>query len=141
MKKNYSPKWVASKQTRKQRKYRAHAPLHRRQVMVSAHLDKTLKKEYKKRSMPLRVGDEVIVMRGSFRKKGGKVSVVDLKKLKIQVEGVKAKKISGQEVSAFIDPSNVMITKLNTEDKFRTKFMKVGQKKSKTVKSGVIIQG
>ena len=139
MKKNYSPKWVSSKQPRKQRKYRAHAPLHRRQAMASAHLDKALRKEMKKRSAQVRVGDEVVIMCGTFRKKGGKVSVVDLKKLKIQIEGVKTKKISGQEVPVFIDPSNVMITKLNTDDKFR---IKIGKKKQKAVvKSGVIIQG
>ncbi|HLD85020.1 MAG TPA: 50S ribosomal protein L24 [archaeon] len=139
MKKNYSPKWVSSKQPRKQRKYRAHAPLHRRQAMASAHLDKALRKETKKRSAQVRVGDEVVVMRGTFRKKGGKVSLVDLKKLKIQIEGVKVKKISGQEVPASIDPSNVMITRFNMEDKLRMKAG--GKKKPKAIKSGVVIQG
>ncbi|MBI4162760.1 MAG: 50S ribosomal protein L24 [Candidatus Aenigmarchaeota archaeon] len=119
----YSPDWLSSKQPRKQRKYRFNAPLHRRQKMVAAHLDKALKKELKKRSMPVRVGDEVMIMRGEYLKKTGKVSMVDLKKLKLEIEGIKRKKVSGQEVSVLVDPSNVKIIKIADEAR-RKKFMK-----------------
>lgn len=71
--------------------------------------------------MPVRKGDEVSIKRGDFRGKTGKVSKVELKKLRIFVEGVKQKKISGQEVDAPIQPSNVVITNLNLDDKERLK--------------------
>lgn len=124
MKKQFSPKWVSSTQTRKQRKYRANAPLHLRRSMLSAHLSKDLRKEYRTRAISVRVGDEVTVTRGEYRKKSGKITAVDMKKLKIFVDSVKRKKVSGEEKEIPIDPSNVKITKLNMDDVRRKKFMK-----------------
>ena len=124
MKKSYSHNWLSSKQPRKQRKYRYNAPLHRRQKMVAAHLDRALMKEYKKRSMTVRTGDEVMIMRGEYAKKTGKVARIDLKKLKLEIDGIKRKKVSGQDVSVLVDPSNVKIIKLADEAR-RKKFMKI----------------
>ncbi len=120
MRKEFSPKWNSSKQPRKQRKFRYNAPVHTRQKLVSAHLSKELRKQTLRRAVPVRKGDEVIVTRGKFRKKSGKVSRVDLGALKAYVEGIKVKKASGQEVEAPMEPSNLIITKLNLEDKERT---------------------
>ena len=119
--KEFSKKWIKSRQPRKQRKYRYHAPLHIRQKLVSAHLDKKIRGSYGKRSLPIRKGDEVIVLRGEFKKKKGNVTRVDLKKLKIFIDNIKRKKVSGQEFEIPIDPSNVMITSLNLGDKMRKK--------------------
>jgi large subunit ribosomal protein L24 len=121
MKRKFSNHWKSSKQPRKQRKFRHNAPLHVRQKLVSATLDKSLRKEFKTRSLPVRKNDEVQVMRGEFKKMKGKVSRVDLKKMKVYVEGIKRKKSSGQEVLIPIDPSNVKIVKLYTDDKKRLK--------------------
>jgi len=138
MKQYFSPKWISSKQPRKQRKYRYNAPLHLRQKMLSVHLDKGLRVIYKKRSLPARVGDEVVVTAGKFRKISGKISKIDMKGLKIYVDSIKRKKVSGQEMEIAIDPSNVMITKLNLDDKRRQKFMKrKGVKEEITTKKDV----
>ena len=69
--------------------------------------------------MSLRKGDEVIVMKGQHAKKTGKISKVELSELKIFIEGLKVKKVSGQEVDFPVDPSNVVVTKLNLDDKKR----------------------
>ncbi len=139
--KEFSIEWKSSKQPRKQRKYRYNAPNHVRQHLVSAHLEKSLRKEYGKRSLPVRKGDEVRIMTGEFRGVRGKVSRVDLKSLKVYVENAKMKKVSGQEVEVAIDPSNVMITKLEFEDKKRRKFIarkgkKAESKETKETKGG-----
>ncbi len=130
----YSSQWLSSKQPRKQRKYRYNAPLHRRQKMIAAHLDKALRKEYKKRSMTVRTGDEVMIMRGEYAKKTGKVARTDLKKLKLEIKGIKRKKVSGQEVPVLIDPSNVKIIRLADEAR-RKKFMKLKKTKSELTPS------
>ena len=91
--------------------------------MLSAMLDKELRKTYKKRSLPLRKGDEVVIMRGSHKGKLGKITDVDMKRMKIYVDNAKIKKASGQEVRASVDPSNLKIIKLNIDDKKRMKFM------------------
>ena len=119
MKKNWSPKWVGSSQPRKQRKYRYNAPLHIRRKFLSAHLSKELRERYGKRSVPLRKGDEVVVMKGGFRGFTGNVDRVDMSRSKVYIEGVKRKKVDGSEITVPIDPSNVMITKLTLEDKMR----------------------
>ncbi len=93
MKQKWSKNWVSSVQPRKQRKYRYNAPLHVRQKLVSSHLSETLKKRYNKRSMPVRKGDEVMVVRGMFRGKRGVVDRVDLSKLKVYVDEIKVKKV------------------------------------------------
>ena len=130
MKKKFSKKWISSKQPRKQRKYRYNAPLHVRQKLISAHLSKKLREELGIRSIPVRKGDRVKIMRGQFKGKEGNVTKVDLKKLKIYIDVAKRKKVSGQEVQVPIDPSNVMIIELNKEDKKRLKRIRgKGEKK------------
>jgi len=128
---DFSRSWISSKQPRKQRKYRYNAPLHIRQKLVSAHLNKSLRNEYKTRSMSVRKGDEVVVVSGKYKKRKGTVARVDLKEMKIFLDGIKRKKISGQEVDVPIEPSNIMITKLNLDDKRRRKFIERKKAKEK----------
>ncbi len=124
MRKKFSKKWISSKQPRKQRKYRYNAPLHIRHKLISAHLCKKLREELKIRSIPIRKGDRVRVMRGKYKKVEGTVTKVDLKKLKIYIDSVKRKKVSGKEVLVPIDPSNVEIIELNKDDPKRLKRLK-----------------
>jgi len=119
MKKSFSKSWISSKQKRKQRKYRANAPLHIRKNFVSANLSKPLREKYKKRSLPIRKGDGVIVMRGSFKGKSGKVERVDLKKGKVYISEISYLKKDGSKVHPPIDPSNLQITNLTMDDKKR----------------------
>jgi len=121
MKKKFSKKWKSSKQPRKQRKYRANAPLHIRHKMMAAHLSKELREKYKKRSFPVRKGDKVKVLRGKFKGTIGEIERVDLKNYKIYVKGVETKKREGQKTPYPLSPSNVMILTLNLEDKRRVK--------------------
>ncbi|MBU3905329.1 MAG: 50S ribosomal protein L24 [Nanoarchaeota archaeon] len=107
----------------KQRKALAQAPLHKRQKLVHSHLAKNLIKQYKKRNLGLRKGDEVKVMRGDFKGKTGKISSINLKTLKIYIEGMKRKKATGDEGQVPFHPSNIMITNVNMDDKMRKKII------------------
>jgi large subunit ribosomal protein L24 len=108
-----------SKKPRKQRKKLYNAPWHVRRKLLSAHLSKELREKYKRRSFPLRVGDEVIVMRGDYKGKKGKVVKIDYKKLKVYVEGITVKRADGAERLVPIHPSKLMIVNLNLSDKKR----------------------
>ncbi len=119
MRKDFSSSWIASSQPRKQRKYRYEAPLHIKHKFLSAHLSKELRAKHKKRSLPVRVGDEVLVMRGTFANKKGKVAKVYLHKSKVTVEGITRKKIDGSKINVYLDPSKIQIISLKTEDKRR----------------------
>ena len=106
-------------QPRKQRKFLFTAPLHIRRKILSAHLSKELRNQYKRRALPIRKGDEIKIMRGENVGKTGKISRVDLKKYKVYVEGITAKRTVGTEVQIPFSPSNLLITNLNLDDQKR----------------------
>jgi len=119
MKKDFSPAWIGSSQPRKQRKYLANAPLNIRHKLLSANLTKELRKKYGKRNFPLRKDDEVVVMRGEFKKKKGKVEKVDSKLTRIFIAGIFRSKKDGTKIPVHFQPSNLQITSLNLDDKKR----------------------
>lgn len=114
---------MKSAKPRKQRKVFYNAPLHRRQKLISAHLSKELRKQFGKRSLGIRKGDEVRVARGKHKGTSGKVVKVDLKKLFVHIENLKRKKVSGAEVYIPIRPSNLIITNVSLEDRMRKRII------------------
>jgi large subunit ribosomal protein L24 len=119
MKSEFSTSWLSSKQPRKQRKYLANAPFHIKHKFLNAHLSKQLREKYGKRSLPLRKGDEVLVMRGSFKKKKAKIADVNLKRTKVTLEGFQRAKKDGTKVNVFFAPRALQIITLTLEDKKR----------------------
>src|SRR3972149_8932632 len=84
---------------RKQRKRAAQAPWHVKHKALAAHVDPELRKKYKgslPRCLPLRKGDEVLIARGSFRGREGKIIGVDGPKGTATGAGGKVKK-TGEE--------------------------------------------
>lgn len=128
MKKKFSLCWKSSKQPRKQRKYRYNAPLHIKKNFIRAHISTELRKKYGKRNIGLRKGDKIKILRGEFRKKEGKVERVDLKKTKINVTGIERIKKDGTKVLVPLEPSNLVITELNLDDRMRHKILERGKK-------------
>ncbi|MSS74099.1 50S ribosomal protein L24 [Candidatus Pacearchaeota archaeon] len=121
MKSKFSTSWISSVQPRKQRKYRFEAPFHIRHSFLSANLSKELRAKHKMRSIPLRVGDEVIIKRGTFAKQKGKILDVNVKKLKVTIEGVTRKKSDGTKINVYFDPSKLQIIALKLDDSRRLK--------------------
>jgi len=119
--KKFSKNWKSSKKPTKQRKYRVNAPLHLRSKIMSAHLSKELRKKIGKRSAEIRKGDKVKIERGSNKGKIGKIDEVDRKDLKVYIEKIELTKKDGSKARIPIDPSNLTLLELNTEDKRRMK--------------------
>ena len=105
----------------KQRKARANAPLHLKKRMVAAHLSSAHMSEYNVRSLPVRKGDTVKLLRGAkdFKTSEAKVASVDLKSCKIIVENVTVPKADGTQKPRPVDPSDVLLTKLDLSDPWR----------------------
>ena len=135
MKKEWSANWNSSVQPRKQRKFRYNAPLHVRQRFVSVNLSPELRKRFGKRSMQVRKGDEIRVVRGDMKKKTGVVDRVDVNRSRIYVEELKVKKVDGSEVHRPMQPSNLMITKLKLDDKKRQAILERAGSAAKTKKA------
>jgi large subunit ribosomal protein L24 len=119
MKKEFSAKWKASSQPRKQRKYAKNAPLHIKGKMLGMHLSKELRKKYSTRSVRARKGDRVKIVTGQFRGKTGKIDRIDLRKTRVFVENIEVIKKDGSKVAFPLHPSNLMITEINADDKMR----------------------
>lgn len=104
-----------SSKARKQRKAHFNAPSHERRIRMSAPLSKELREKYNVRSLPIRKDDEVMVVRGHFADREGKVTQCYRKKYVIHVERVSRDKANGQSVAVGIHPSNVVITKIKLD--------------------------
>lgn len=103
-------------QPRKQRKALYTAPLHIRRKIMSANLSKDLRADIGKRSLPIKVGDKVQVVRGDFKGHEGKVESIDVMRYKVTVEGVTLNKPDGTAVYLPIHPSNLMIIDADLKD-------------------------
>ena len=114
---------MATKNPGKQRKRIYGAKKHMKKKLVSSRLIKSMSKETGKRSLGLRKGDEVRVMRGDHRRITGKISRIDNKYLRVYIDGLKRKKVSGEEVMIPVHASNVMIIKAEMADKRRMKMI------------------
>merc|ERR1711981_126973 len=74
-----------------------------------------LRSKYNVRALPIRRDDEVMIVRGNYHDREGKVIQVYRKKWCIHVERVTRDKASGQAVAVPINPSKVMITKIKLD--------------------------
>jgi large subunit ribosomal protein L24 len=108
-----------SKQPRKQRKARYNAPLHARHKLMAVTLSEELREQLETRSLPVRKGDTVMVMRGDFKETEGKVEIVDYKNYRLFIEGVSVQKPDGNQTYHPVHPSNVMLVELELDDEER----------------------
>ena len=86
---------------------------------LGSALSEDLHKKYGKRSVRVIEGDSVTILRGEFKGVDGKVAEVSTAKSSVAIEGVKKEKTKGDKFDVFIHTSNLVITSLNTDDKWR----------------------
>jgi large subunit ribosomal protein L26e len=106
---------TVSSSRRKNRKavFTAHSEARRK--IMSANLSKELQNRHGVRSMPIRKDDEVMVVRGTFKSREGKVVQVFRKKYMVFVERVTRDKVNGGQAPVGIPASNLVITKLKMD--------------------------
>jgi large subunit ribosomal protein L24 len=103
----------------KQRKAIYQAPDHRSHKLFAAPLSSSLKSSQGLKTIPVRSGDTVRIMRGDHEGFEGKITRINRKKYRVYVEGLTREKVDGTTVFIPIHPSKVMITNLNLDDKWR----------------------
>ena len=121
---------MSSKQPRKQRLARYTAPYHRRHREMAAPIDRGLRERQMgrgfmyPRSMAVRKGDRVMIVRGEGKSKSAtRIAKVDRKARKIYVEGFTYFKSDGTELQRPIDASNVVIINPDWSDMKRRKLL------------------
>ena len=100
-----------------------HPSLALRSKLASSHLSKDLRKTHMRRSIRVVPGDMVSIYRGVYRGITGKVEKVEPGR-GIAISGIKREKTEGKKIDIYIHPSNLQVTSLNTDDKWRAKKLK-----------------
>ena len=95
------------------------ATIQTRSKQLGANLSKDLQKKYGKKSARVVEGDSVTILRGEFKGVDGKVSNISTSKSSVAIEGVKKEKTKGDKFDVYIHTSNLVITSLNGDDKWR----------------------
>jgi large subunit ribosomal protein L24 len=111
----------SSRLPRKQHKMLTDAPKHVKYKRMSVHLVEDLLLKYNVRSIPVRKGDTVKIIRGALKGHTDKVAKVSLKKGMVTVENATMAKADGTQLPKWIQPSNLIITKLDLSDPWRRK--------------------
>lgn len=101
-----------SSSRRTQRRNQLGAPSSVKRKLMSCHLMKSLREQYKVRSVPIKRGDEVKILKGKAKGKSGKVVQVYRKRNVIYVDKVNREKQNGQTVFLPIRPSNCVVEKM-----------------------------
>ncbi|MCH7966875.1 MAG: 50S ribosomal protein L24 [Nitrosopumilus sp.] len=97
--------------------YRATFQLKSKQL--GSALSKNLHKKYGKRSVRVIEGDNVTIVRGEFKGVEGKISKISIQKNSVAIEGIKKEKSKGEKFDVYIHTSNLIVTSLNTGEKWR----------------------
>mgnify|MGYP006285212617 CR=1 FL=1 len=112
--------------TRNPRKARKRTKTARNAVlkrMVSAHLSESLRKKFSTRSLGVKVGDSVKILRGKFKNERGKVEAINYTAQKLFIEGIETQKADGTKAKVGVHSSNVLLTDVDTSDKWRKKII------------------
>jgi large subunit ribosomal protein L24 len=86
---------------------------------MGSALSKDLHKKYGKRSVRVIEGDHVTILRGEFKGVDGKITQISTEKLSVAIDGVKKEKTKGDKFDVYIHTSNLVVTSLNSSDKWR----------------------
>jgi large subunit ribosomal protein L24 len=95
------------------------APKHIRDASICSTLTDELREQYSRRSVRVIKGDTVRIMRGEYTGIEGKVEKVDTRRGTLSIEGVQREKVRGGNVKVQIHASNVRVSGLNIDDKYR----------------------
>ena len=90
-----------------------------RSKQVASHLSKELQKKYTKKSVRVVEGDSIKIVRGEFKGVDGKISKILVQKSSLTIEGVKKEKTKGEKFDVYVHSSNIIVTGLNSDDKWR----------------------
>ena len=90
---------------------------------ICAPISKDLRKKYSRRNIRIMTNDTVKVMRGEYKGLTGKVTKISTETSGVAIEGNKKEKLKGEKIDVYIHSTNMIITSLNTDDKWRLKIL------------------
>jgi len=109
-------------------------PKHVRDKSICSTLTDELREQYNRRSIRVIKGDTVRVMRGEYTGIEGKVEKVNTRRATLSIEGIQREKVRGGNVKVQIHSSNVRVSGLNLDDKYRQNKIRSGNQQQETEK-------
>lgn len=119
------------------------APKQLAERRLRSPLSRALREKYGRRNLRVIAGDTIKVVRGEYSGIEGKIEKVNMKRGSLAVEGIQREKVRGGNVKVEINSTNVIITDLDLDDKYRQalidrihnpKKKSLGEKKPRTRK-------
>lgn len=119
------------------------APKQLAELKLRSPLSRALREKYGRRNLRVIAGDTIKVVRGEYSGIEGKIEKVNMKRGSLAVEGIQREKVRGGNVKVEINSTNVIITDLDLDDKYRQalidrihnpKKKSLGEKKPRTRK-------
>ncbi|MEM2940898.1 MAG: 50S ribosomal protein L24 [Thermoproteota archaeon] len=97
----------------------------------SVHLSRELRAKHGFRSLPVRTGDRIMIVKGDYKGVEGDVNRVDRVKGRVYVSGVYRENARGEQRLVPIPLNSVILIKIDEKDKWRKRVL---ERKSKSVK-------
>ena len=119
------------------------APKQLAERKLRSPLSRALREKYGRRNLRVIAGDTIKVVRGEYSGIEGKIEKVNMKRGSLAIEGIQREKVRGGNVKVEINSTNVIITDLDLDDKYRQalidrihnpKKKSLGEKKPRTRK-------
>jgi large subunit ribosomal protein L24 len=115
-----------------QRRALYRAPWHIRRKRMSLPLSRELRARYGRRRLPVRKGDTVRVLAGSFAGREERVARVDLTGYQVVLDNVTLRKADKKLKQLPISTGHLVITKLNLSDPWRRRVLKAPEEEAET---------
>jgi ribosomal protein uL24 len=110
---------------RRQRKARYTADSFERRIRMTVPLSRDLRSRFHKRSLPVRKGDTVRVLSGSFAGREERVARVDRRGYSVTLDNVTLKTADEKMKPLSLGVGHLVITRLNLSDPWRRRSMRV----------------
>ena len=110
---------------RRQRKLRYTADTFERRVRMTVPLSRELRSRFRRRSIPVRKGDTVRVLSGSFAGREERVAKVDRRGYTVTLDNVTLKTADEKMKPLSLNVGHLVITRLNLSDPWRRRSMQV----------------
>ena len=94
-------------------------PKHLTERRLRSPLSHALWEKYGRRNVRVIAGDTIKVIRGEYSGIEGKVEKVNMKRGSLAIEGIQREKVRGGNVKVEINSTNVIVTDLDLDDKYR----------------------
>ncbi len=116
---------VPSRQPRRQRLAKFEADHAERRRRMALPLSRELRRRYGRRSLPVRKGDTVRILSGSYEGREERVAKVDRRGYTVTLDHVTGKTMEAKLKPLPVQLSHLVLTRLNLADPWRRRVLKV----------------